>query len=166
MKYLVLLSLSALATACAAPVTPGGGARMANPASQHCVDVGGKLRIDNTPAGQVGICQLPDGTEVEEWELFRQHEASGARSGAQTAADAGADTVEYSCRGQQNIKVTYYANEGKAVLHRHGSSIELQQQRTGSGFAYSNGPNTIRGKGKELRLEIGRMVPIICQAVG
>ena len=54
----------------------------------------------------------------------------------------------------------------RAVLLRHGQAIELHQQPSGSGFVYSNGPNTIRGKGDELRVEIGRMVPMLCTARG
>ncbi len=51
-----------------------------------------------------------------------------------------------------------------AVLLRNGDAVELPQRPSGSGFVYSNGPNTIRGKGRELKVEIGRMVPIQCQA--
>ena len=52
-----------------APPKPVG---MANPASVHCVQAGGKLRLVQTSAGEQGICTLPDGTEVEEWTLFRR----------------------------------------------------------------------------------------------
>ncbi|MEG0974540.1 MAG: DUF333 domain-containing protein [Comamonas sp.] len=45
---------------------------MANPASVYCMKLGGKLTIENTANGQVGICRLPDGTQIEEWELFRR----------------------------------------------------------------------------------------------
>lgn len=45
---------------------------MANPASVHCVKIGGTLRMENTPQGQRGICVLPDGSEMEEWALFRR----------------------------------------------------------------------------------------------
>ena len=44
---------------------------MANPASVHCVEKGGKLEIRNEPKGAVGYCHLPDGRVIEEWELFR-----------------------------------------------------------------------------------------------
>jgi hypothetical protein len=47
---------------------------------------------------------------------------------------------------------------------RNGENIPLSQQPSGSGFMYSNGPNTIRGKGNDLTVEIGRMVPIQCSA--
>ena len=52
------------------PVTEGG-AQVANPASQYCVDQGGTLEIVDETAGQVGYCNLPDGTRIEEWEYFR-----------------------------------------------------------------------------------------------
>ncbi|WP_395026234.1 DUF333 domain-containing protein [Comamonas odontotermitis] len=45
---------------------------MSNPASAHCAKMGGTLQIKDTPRGQVGICVLPDGSQVEEWELFRR----------------------------------------------------------------------------------------------
>ena len=51
---------------------PGQAAAVANPASEHCVRKGGKLEIVKEAAGEKGICHLPDGTVVEEWELFRR----------------------------------------------------------------------------------------------
>lgn len=45
---------------------------IANPASEHCVKKGGKLEIIKDAAGEKGMCHLPDGTVVEEWELFRR----------------------------------------------------------------------------------------------
>ncbi|MFJ5445595.1 DUF333 domain-containing protein [Methylobacillus methanolivorans] len=45
---------------------------IANPASEHCVKQGGKLEIVRDEAGEKGMCHLPDGTVVEEWELFRR----------------------------------------------------------------------------------------------
>ena len=45
---------------------------ISNPASEHCVKKGGKLEIVKEAAGEKGMCHLPDGTVVEEWELFRR----------------------------------------------------------------------------------------------
>ncbi|EED66828.1 protein of unknown function DUF333 [Comamonas testosteroni KF-1] len=45
---------------------------MANPASVYCAKLGGKTRIEKTTAGERGICVLPNGTEIDEWELFRR----------------------------------------------------------------------------------------------
>lgn len=45
---------------------------LANPASEFCLKKGGKLEIrTNDSGGQFGICHLPDGTECEEWALFK-----------------------------------------------------------------------------------------------
>jgi len=56
-----------------APITTDapGGAQIGNPASQYCVDQGGTLEMVDETAGQVGYCNLPDGTHIEEWEYFR-----------------------------------------------------------------------------------------------
>lgn len=49
-------------------------AEIANPASEYCIEQGGKLEIVKTEAGEKGMCHLPDGTVVEEWELFRRNQ--------------------------------------------------------------------------------------------
>lgn len=56
---------------CSSP-EPNQDVAMANPASEHCVKKGGKLEIIKEAAGEKGMCHLPDGTLVEEWELFRR----------------------------------------------------------------------------------------------
>ena len=43
-----------------------------NPASEHCIRKGGKLEIVKGESGERSMCHLPDGTVVEEWELFRR----------------------------------------------------------------------------------------------
>ncbi len=49
----------------------GWGRRaLPNPASLYCGEVGGDLWIENTEAGQSGLCVLPDGKEHDEWELY------------------------------------------------------------------------------------------------
>lgn len=49
---------------------------MANPASVHCEKVGGKVVIEkDKQGGERGICHLPDGTQIDEWELFRRDQA-------------------------------------------------------------------------------------------
>lgn len=43
----------------------------ANPASEYCINQGGKLEIKNEVNGQVGYCHLPNGQVIEEWKFFR-----------------------------------------------------------------------------------------------
>lgn len=50
----------------------GRSARLANPASQHCVEQGARLKIELSPGGgQYGVCVFPDNRQCEEWALFR-----------------------------------------------------------------------------------------------
>ena len=44
---------------------------LANPASVFCVEQGGAVEIVDEADGQVGYCNLPDGTRVDEWEYYR-----------------------------------------------------------------------------------------------
>jgi putative hemolysin len=47
-------------------------AQMANPASEYCIEQGGKLDIrEDDNGGEVGYCQFDDGSECEEWTYFR-----------------------------------------------------------------------------------------------
>ncbi|UUC91802.1 MULTISPECIES: DUF333 domain-containing protein [Comamonas] len=65
--------LSALAiSGCAQPQSAAPVIGMANPASVYCAKLDGKSRIEKTAAGERGICVLPNGTEIDEWELFRR----------------------------------------------------------------------------------------------
>ncbi|WP_205909425.1 DUF333 domain-containing protein [Salinicola lusitanus] len=48
---------------------------MPNPASAYCEKQGGSLEIQQTADGAIGMCTLPDGTQVEEWDLYRRAHA-------------------------------------------------------------------------------------------
>lgn len=62
---------SALLSGCS-PKEPESSVKIANPASEHCVKKGGKIEIIKEDSGEKGMCHLPDGTVVDEWELFRR----------------------------------------------------------------------------------------------
>jgi cholesterol transport system auxiliary component len=71
--------------------------------------------------------------------------------------------VSYRCDNGERIEMRFFPLQGVGVLLRNGNTMELQQEPAATGFRYINGPSTVYGKGDELRLEIGRMVPIQCQ---
>ena len=48
-----------------------GGVGIANPASVFCQSVFGTTEIQQSPAGDTGICVLQDGTRIDEWKYFR-----------------------------------------------------------------------------------------------
>ena len=49
------------------------GVGLANPASEFCVEQGGEVEIVDGDDGEAGVCVLPDGTRVDEWEYFRDN---------------------------------------------------------------------------------------------
>ncbi len=70
--YLLLLPI-ALGACSAQQEEPKAG--MPNPASAYCEKQGGSLEIQQTADGAIGMCTLPDGTQVEEWDLYRRAHA-------------------------------------------------------------------------------------------
>ena len=86
MKNIVWISLMVAGlVGCATPnnqsTVPKVG--MTNPASQYCVDQGGKLEIRNEGHGQVGYCHLANGSVFEEWALFRSSQSTCSAEDAQ-----------------------------------------------------------------------------------
>lgn len=71
-------------------------------------------------------------------------------------------TVTYHCQRGESIDVLFTSSA--AILTRNSEQHTLAQQPTGSGFLYSNGKISIRGKGDNIILEIGRMAPLDCSA--
>jgi putative hemolysin len=75
MKMNVLLfSVFAMSilSSCSSDHESGARPAIVNPASEYCIKKGGKIEIIKDEAGEKGMCHLPDGTVVEEWELFRR----------------------------------------------------------------------------------------------
>lgn len=73
---IVLLSLPLLA-ACESESNATSAIGIANPASVYCAELGGTTVIREGDDGQVGYCRLPNGAEVDEWELYRQDHPTG-----------------------------------------------------------------------------------------
>ena len=49
-----------------------GGMQIANPAAVYCVEQGGTSETRTADdGGQYGVCVFPDGSEYDEWELYR-----------------------------------------------------------------------------------------------
>ena len=78
--FLLLIAAAAL-SACAGSDNPKKSPEqgeqaigMANPASVFCEKQGGKSVIrKNKDGSEYGVCVLPNGQEVDEWEYFRAH---------------------------------------------------------------------------------------------
>lgn len=50
-----------------------GAVEMPNPAAAFCLEQGGRYEIRDDEEGARGFCILEDGTEVDAWELYREH---------------------------------------------------------------------------------------------
>ena len=72
--------------------------------------------------------------------------------------------VAFACANGPDLSIRFFTARGIAVLVRNGEPVELHQQPSGSGFIYGNGTTTIRGKGNDLKVEVGRMAPLQCKA--
>ena len=60
---------------------------MADPASEHCLDEGGRLEIRDEAGGQVGYCIFEDGSDCEESAFFHDECASGSADFLATYSD-------------------------------------------------------------------------------
>lgn len=81
----------------------------------------------------------------------------------QPTADTGSERrVSYTCEGGPDLTVMY-AGAVARVVQPDGSTVELPEQVTASGFAYGTPMQSIRGKGSELTYTVGRMVPRQCR---
>lgn len=84
MKKVSTLAAS-LALILSMPFAAGAAAQkplgMANPASVHCGEIGGRLVIRKDKAGnEYGFCRLPKGRLCEEWALFRDNRCVGPKA--------------------------------------------------------------------------------------
>lgn len=76
MKMWGIVGLSSILAACASSESAPPAIGMPNPASAYCLEQGGSLEIVPAPQGQAGMCTLPDGTVIEEWDLMRRDHPS------------------------------------------------------------------------------------------
>jgi membrane-bound inhibitor of C-type lysozyme len=89
---------------------------------------------------------------------------AGCAVTADPAKAAGERRVRFACSNGEVLEMRFLDLERVAVLVRSDEAIELAQQESASGFIYSNGPTTVRGKGSEMKVQIGRMTAIECSA--
>jgi membrane-bound inhibitor of C-type lysozyme len=106
------------------------------------------------------------------WTVFGLIACSPDNQPAEVTAEAGfipgsEDEIRvlFACDDGQTVEMRFFPMQDLALMTRNGTTLELPQQISASGFIYSNGPNTVRGRGNELTVEIGRRAPIQCQAL-
>ncbi|MCE9687869.1 DUF333 domain-containing protein [Shewanella sp. AS16] len=68
----ILLLLLATLGGCDSQEETKPGLKRANPAAEYCLALGGILDLATQANGETGICTLPDGEKIEEWQLYRR----------------------------------------------------------------------------------------------
>jgi len=78
---LILLAITILMGGCDAPTAqPTVPPQTANPASENCLKLGGKLVIEKRgDSGEFGVCLFEDNLQCEEWALYRGECPVGGR---------------------------------------------------------------------------------------
>jgi membrane-bound inhibitor of C-type lysozyme len=119
------------------------------------------MTVDTMPA-QEPMASAEDMPEDQTTDAQRaENEAAAAAAGLPPARFT---RTNFACDNEEEIEVRFFPEQGVAVLLRGGQTTELQQQPVGSGFEYSNGQTTLRGKGNELTMTVGMMAPTNCTA--
>lgn len=73
-------------------------------------------------------------------------------------------SMQYACGNGEKVEMQFYPEQGRSVLRRSGWTVELPKQAAETGYAFSNGPTTVLGKGNELTIQIGHLAPIWCRS--
>lgn len=73
-------------------------------------------------------------------------------------------SMQFACGNGEKVEMQFYPEQGMGVLLRSGWTVDLPKQAAESGYAYSNGPTTVLGKGNELTIQIGHLAPIWCRS--
>lgn len=79
MKMVLMLGFTLTVAGCTNATAEADSAQIANPASENCIKLGGRLEFRNENGGKVGYCHLPDGRVIEEWALFRSGAGNSKR---------------------------------------------------------------------------------------
>jgi putative hemolysin len=101
--------------------TPVG---LPNPASVFCEGQGGRVKIrTDDSGGQIGICIFPDGSECEEWALFR-NECQPAVITTQAAAPTSAPVIDPAAPPPEGWEAYTHPTLGYSFFYPTGSALE------------------------------------------
>ncbi len=138
-------------------VTSKGAAnrRVANPAAQHCLKNGGKLRSVAGPGGKSAECYFSNGSFCDEWAHFRGECQPGKRW--RFSCDAGASfVVEYMPKDKLTLSLRQRPGKHPTGKPAQETQIFMHQIRSGSGIRYVGEGYLFLSKGKQARLDKGK----------
>lgn len=123
-------------------VPPTAAAGLPNPASANCIKQGGDLIIRTDAAGEVGYCQFPDGSECEEWALFRNEcqPKSAATITSTTGVTVLVPLVSAAVATPQ-IEAPGLANPVSTNCVNKGGTLEIRKDANGGEVGYCKFPD-------------------------
>jgi putative hemolysin len=111
---------------------PSPSLAVANPASQHCIEEGGRLRIEKTPRGdEFGICLFEDNYQCEEWALLRGECRKGGVRITGYATQAARYCAITGGRYQSTREETATAEEGGTCTFANGKHCDVHDYFAG-----------------------------------
>ncbi|MBP7686873.1 MAG: DUF333 domain-containing protein [Thermoflexales bacterium] len=123
-------------------VPPTAVAGLPNPASANCIKQGGDLIIRTDAKGEVGYCQFPDGSECEEWALYRNE--CQPKSAATITSTTGVTVMVPLVSGDAptpQSEVTGLANPASTNCVNKGGTLEIRQDASGGQVGYCQFPD-------------------------
>ena len=164
----ILSSLMALTSCTFEKLKPSSEPRktfplhLANPASKHCSEKGGKLFFEQGKDGtRHGICYFEDNRQCEEWALFRgncplggikvtgysswEEKFCAIRGGKPFGPNcllpedinlSEAKLINYSCTKSKKVSIAW--SEEKAILFSDQKKLSFLRALSGSGARYTN----------------------------
>ena len=96
--------------------SPSPAAQIANPASVNCVDLGGTVDIRTNADGEYGVCVFANGSECDEWKLFRGEPCEATPEPTATPEATPEPTAE-PLSVEPRCLVTSVPSEGTTFVH-------------------------------------------------
>lgn len=161
-SWMMAASLAALVASCGKPAENQPAPQVADTAPTASMPA--TMPESTVPAAPAAVppvgADLPADTTTPEQraELEKAAAAAGVPVTQQTR-------TSFKCDNDETIEARFFPDQGIAVLVRGGQNVELQGEPVASGFLYSNGQTSIRGKGQELEMTVGMMAPTKCTAI-
>lgn len=76
----------------------------------------------------------------------------------------GQGSMQFACGNGEKVELQFDPAQDRGVLRRSGWTVDLPRRAAETGYAFSNGPTTVVGKGNELTIQIGHLAPIWCRS--
>jgi putative hemolysin len=129
-------------------------AAVANPASIYCESRGGRVELVTNANGQQGICELPDGTRVDEWDLYRANHPTASTMAAPASSTTTTSAVGARCSagrldpkvadepGLSSAAAAMRADLARAAATCDYTALAALADRGGPAVRFSFGPET------------------------